>query len=211
MASRKDRPIKDKEQTKRRLINAVAEIFKSEGYTGLGVNKVARIAGVNKKLIYRYFGSFDGLKEAYVVETDYWLLFSQKMREAEVPEDKDSTRRLISELLQNQFTYVHGDQGMQELILWELSSNSDLMRSIHRIRESMGSELLQMTDTYLTNEKVNFRAIAALLVGGIYYMILHSRHSGGMFSGIDLRSVAGRQEIRKAIDLVIEMAFDKGK
>lgn len=47
----------NKENTKRKLIYAVGEIFKTEGPSGLGVNKVARIAGVNKKLFYRYFTS----------------------------------------------------------------------------------------------------------------------------------------------------------
>ena len=65
--------MKDKERTKRKLIDAVADIFRTEGYAGLGVNKVAKIAGVHKKLIYRYFGGFEQLVEAYVVETDYWI------------------------------------------------------------------------------------------------------------------------------------------
>lgn len=53
--------MKDKEQTKRKLITAVAHTFRTEGYGGLGVNKVAKLAGVSKKLIYRYFGGFDRL------------------------------------------------------------------------------------------------------------------------------------------------------
>ena len=48
---------KNKELTKRKLFAAVGEILKSEGYNGLGVNRVAKQAGVNKKLIYRYFES----------------------------------------------------------------------------------------------------------------------------------------------------------
>ena len=63
--------IKDKELTKRKLINAVGEIIRTEGYTGLGVNKIARQAQVNKKLIYRYFMTVDRLIEEYVLEKDY--------------------------------------------------------------------------------------------------------------------------------------------
>ena len=53
------------------------------------------------------------------------------------------------------------------------------MRRIHRTRGLMGQQLLEITDEHLATEVVNFRAIAALLVGGIYYTILHSRHNGG--------------------------------
>ncbi|OYX95246.1 MAG: hypothetical protein B7Y76_09920, partial [Sphingobacteriia bacterium 35-40-5] len=71
--------IKDKELTKRKLINAVGEIIRTEGYTGLGVNKIARQAQVDKKLIYRYFITVDRLIEEYVLEKDYWMLASEKM------------------------------------------------------------------------------------------------------------------------------------
>jgi AcrR family transcriptional regulator len=39
---------RDKEATKRKLIDAVGQIIKTRGYTGLGVNKVAKEAGVSK-------------------------------------------------------------------------------------------------------------------------------------------------------------------
>jgi len=143
--------LKNKEETKRKLIAAVAHIFRNEGYGGLGMNKVAKLAEVSKKLIYRYFGNFEGLVEAYVVETDYWMLFSGQLRQLSVPKDIDGAKRLISYVLKNQFLYFHEDKGMQELILWELSSNSDLMRSIHRTREMMGQQILEMADPYLTS------------------------------------------------------------
>ncbi len=40
--------LKNKELTKRKLIEAVSFIIRTEGYTGLGVNKIARQAGVHK-------------------------------------------------------------------------------------------------------------------------------------------------------------------
>ena len=191
----------------RKLINAVALIFKNEGYAGLGVNKVARQAEVDKKLIYRYFGSFDRLIEAYVVETDYWMRFADHMRELKIPEDAPGMQQLLSRVLKNQFLYFHEDKEMQQLILWELSAKSNLMKSIHNTRENMGKQFLEISDPYLEKKAVNFRAIAALLVGGIYYMILHTRHNGGMFSDVDLASDRGRQDILNAIDQVVHMAF----
>ena len=60
--SQKPKQIRNKEFTKRKLIDAVGEIFRTEGHTGLGVNKVAKRAGVTKKLIYDYFErDFDNL------------------------------------------------------------------------------------------------------------------------------------------------------
>ena len=83
--------MKNKEETKRKLVAAVAHIFQTEGYVGLGVNKVAKLAGVSKKLIYRYFGSFERLIEAYVMETDYWMQFSAELRQLTTPKDIEGT------------------------------------------------------------------------------------------------------------------------
>ncbi|GAB3921743.1 TetR/AcrR family transcriptional regulator [Mucilaginibacter myungsuensis] len=199
--------MRDKEQTKRKLINAVAQVFKNEGYAGLGVNKIARLAGTDKKLIYRYFGTFEGLVEAYVVETDYWMRFADQLNELRVPEGMEEMKRLLGYILKNQFLYFYEDKEMQQLIFWELAAKSDLMRSIHQTREVKGQQLLEMTDHYLEKGKVNFRAIAALLVGGIYYMILHTRNNGSMFSDIDLSKPDGRQDILNAIDAILDMTF----
>jgi AcrR family transcriptional regulator len=201
---------RNKEQTKRRLIAAVGEILRNDGYTKLGVNSVARKAGVNKKLIYRYFGTYDDLVETYVIETDYWMRFSENMRALTIPKDKNGTKNLIGYILKNQFLYFHSDKEMQQLILWELSSDSMLMRSIHRTREAMGQQFLQLTDKFLAKNALNFRAIAALLVGGIYYTILHTRHNGGMFSDIDLSTDAGKNDMLAAIDQILDLVFNSG-
>jgi AcrR family transcriptional regulator len=201
--------MKNREETKRRLVEAVAEIFRNEGYAGLGVNKVAKLAGVDKKLIYRYFGGFEQLVESYVVETDYWMQFADHMRQLSVPRDLQETKKLISHVLKNQFLYFYSDKEMQQLILWELSTNSSLMRSIHRTRETMGQQLLELTDPYFAEIKLSFRAVAALLVGGIYYTILHTRHNGGMFSDVNLATDSGRQDMLNAIEQLVDLVFDK--
>jgi AcrR family transcriptional regulator len=43
-----------------------------EGVEGLGVNAVAQEAGVNKVLIYRYFGGLPGLARHWVSDSTFW-------------------------------------------------------------------------------------------------------------------------------------------
>lgn len=203
--------MRDKEQTKRKLINAVAYVFKHEGHTGLGVNKIARLAGTDKKLIYRYFGTFERLVEAYVVETDYWMRFADNLNEIKVPENLEGLKKLLGHILKNQFLYFYEDKEMQQLIMWELATKSDLMRSIHQTREMMGQQILEITDKFVEKDKVNIRAVAALLVGGIYYMILHTRHNGSIFSDVDLSSNQGRKDILNAIDLLISTVINNSE
>lgn len=204
----KSKIIKNKELTKRKLIDAVGEIFRKEGHAGLGVNKVAKEAGVTKKLIYDYFErDFNNLVEAYILETDYWMAFADKVQEMIGEKSYSENQKLITDILQNQFRYFFLDKQMQKLILWEVSTDSPLMRSIHKARESMGQKLFEMTDQHFANTGVNFRAVAALLVGGIYYTILHSRFNGGIFSDIDISTESGREEMLKAIGMIVGWAY----
>jgi AcrR family transcriptional regulator len=204
----KPKQIKNKELTKRKLIDAVGEIFRTEGHAGLGINKVARIAGVNKKLIYRYFkNDFNNLVEEYILETDYWMIFADKVQD--LIDQQSGTQKLITDILQNQFRFFYQDKQMQKLILWEVGTDSPLMRSIHNARERTGQKLIELTDPQFAGTDVNFRAIAALLVGGIYYTILHTRYNGGVFSDIDLSTEGGREEMLKAIKMIINWAFQE--
>ena len=60
------------EATKAALIEAFERIAAEEGLSAVGVNAVAKRAGVGKPLIYKYFGGFDGLVQAWATESKVW-------------------------------------------------------------------------------------------------------------------------------------------
>jgi AcrR family transcriptional regulator len=201
---------KSKDDTKRRLIQAVGEKINSDGIYGMKISHIAKLAQVDRKLIYRYFGSLNNLIEAYVLENDYWMIYAENMKKMIRENGYPGSQELITAVLQNQFKYFMSEQDMQKLILLELSTNSSLMKSIHNVRESMGQEFLELSDKHFQgSKKVNFRAIAALLVGGIYYTILHTMYNGGRFTDIDILSEDGQNEILKAIEQIVGWAFQE--
>lgn len=199
--------MKDKEQTKRKLIQAVGDIIKTEGFSNLKISRIAKKAEVDRKLVYRYFGNVNYLIEAYVVENDYWMVFADQMKKMADEHTYATSQELITAILQNQFKFFISQKEMQRLILWELSVNSPLMRSIHNARETMGQRFLELADEHFEKSKVNFRAVAALLVGGIYYTILHKVYNGGAFTGLDINSQEGINEIQKAIGQIVGWAY----
>ncbi len=64
---------RDRSKTERRLIDAVGYLIAENGLSNVGINRVARQSGVNKVLIYRYFGGLDGLLQAYRLRSQSWL------------------------------------------------------------------------------------------------------------------------------------------
>ncbi|TAG31161.1 MAG: TetR/AcrR family transcriptional regulator [Rhodobacterales bacterium] len=55
---------RNRDETRQRILDAVLDLVAEEGFAALGVNAVARRAGADKQLIYRYFGGLDGLMAA---------------------------------------------------------------------------------------------------------------------------------------------------
>ncbi len=54
----------------RKILDAAAELFYARGITAVGVDLIAREAGVTKKTLYDRFGSKEALVEAYLRERD---------------------------------------------------------------------------------------------------------------------------------------------
>jgi AcrR family transcriptional regulator len=195
---------KNKEATKRILIDAVGEIIRTEGYTALGVNNIALKADVDKILIYRYFTTPENLIETYVREKDYWLIFSEKIRNA-AAEKQGDLKEIVTGILENQFDFFYQEQEMQQLILWEIAGKSELMKEIALARESQAVDLLNAADDHFRGSGINFRMLSALLSAGIYYMTLHK--DIGEFCGIDLNQPHQREELKRTVRQNIGMIF----
>lgn len=198
---------RNKERTKLKLINAVGEIIRSEGYTKLGVNRIAGTAGVSKKLIYRYFGSVDQLIETYVKGKDYWIAFRETIGEQSTQHADDHRERFMATILKNLYTHLSVSPEAQKIILWEISEKSRLMREICGDREALGSELFSLIDPLFEKTDVDIRAILALLLGGIYYTILHANATGGPFCEIGTASEEKQARLFKSIDAILKWTY----
>jgi AcrR family transcriptional regulator len=189
---------RNKDESIQRLIRAVGEILKEKGYTGLGINKIAVQAGLSKELIYRYFHSLNNLLRAYIEGKDYWQPLLNDLNERRYDTDEE-VLRLFTEMLQNQFRFFAEEPEMQKFILWQISEPNTLMRSISEERELAGAKLLALTDGHFRGSGINFRAIIALLLGGIYYIVLHAEHNKSTVAGVDVNREQDREAVIRQI------------
>jgi AcrR family transcriptional regulator len=203
--------MKDRDQTKQKIINAVGEIFKTEGREGLKIARIAKKAGVDRSLIYQYFSkNIDRLLEAYIIQRDYWMKFAEKIKEDVSKSNHETSKDLIIDILQKQWEYFSTDTEMQHLILWELSGNSALMRSIHNARELQGQPILDLAEEHFKGTEVKFKPISVLILCGIYYANLHTMYNGNIICGMDVKSAEGQKDIMAAIRQLVEWAYLEG-
>ncbi|MFN4363700.1 TetR/AcrR family transcriptional regulator [Chryseobacterium hispalense] len=200
-------PIRDKEKTKQKLLGAVGKILRTKGYSGLKVSKIAAVAGFDKKLIYEYFGSTEKLIDEYIRSQDYWSEMNQDNIEVDI---SDGGRELSKMAILNQYEHIKKNKELQKIILWGLSESKPILKKIADEREDMGEMLFKnIVDPYFMEKSTRYRAIAALLVSGAYYLNLYTAHNASVFCGIDLKSEEGRKEIEKAITEIIDFAYDE--
>lgn len=203
-----DGEINNKERTKKKLINAVGAVLKSKGYVGLTGTNIAKAAGMSRRLITMYFESVDDLVETYVRNKDYWMSASGDAGEMIQNNQGQNTKEIIEYLLQNQLEYFYNNPEMQKLILWEISKKTQIMYDVCEQRERLGSVVFELTDKELKGKNIDIRAVSALLVAGIYYMVLHAKSTDTLFCEIDINQPEGMERIKNAISLILKNTYD---
>jgi len=194
---------RDKEETKARILAAVGKLLAESGFQQLGVNAIAREAGVDKVLIYRYFENLPSLLQTFGREGNYWMTV-EALTGGTSPTDADTLADWMTLLL---VRFMHDLQGRpitQEILRWELLEGNELTAELATIRDRMATESLEFL-----NEKSPFPpgkdipAISAVLIAGIVYLTLRSK-SSKTFLGIDFSSTRGWQRIEAAIASLVQ-------
>ena len=198
MVKKQQLKIRDKKITSRRLINAVGSLLAKKGFVGVGVNAVAREAGVDKVLIYRYFGGFEGLIAAFAKEGDFWpsaleLAGGDLQKFSQMPLDER-----LSYFASNFFQALKKRPVTQAIMAWEMIEPNGLTEELERIREEGIMEFFKM---FFTREEINFdlQAVVMLLGAGISYLVIRSNHID-VFGGIELNSDEGWKRMEKAFE-----------
>ncbi|MBE9461685.1 TetR/AcrR family transcriptional regulator [Dyadobacter subterraneus] len=200
---------KDKEETKKKLIAATGEIFMTKGYSALKASRIAYVAGVSKTLIYRYFGNVQELFKVYLSQKDFWISLEDHVDALLEANRHDSGRELAKSILESQIAYFFQNKEMQQIMRWQISEPNVIARSLADSRERLGEEMLGISDPHFKDSGVNFRALLAVIVPGIYYLVLNAKVNGSTFCGIDINKSEDIKEVQKAVNLMVDWAYEK--
>lgn len=127
-------------ETEKRLLEAVSKIIEEEGFTQIGINRIAKKAQCDKVLIYRYFGGLDGLLAAWAKQYDFYSFAYSEFAGQIAQVTNANLKDIIKTILLKQLEYLKDSHLMQELYVWELSGKSSF-RTIQAEREKNGHKL----------------------------------------------------------------------
>jgi AcrR family transcriptional regulator len=181
---------RDRAATEERILMAVGHVLARDGFRAVGVNAIAREAGIDKVLIYRYFGGLPDLLRRWGASGRFWptadeLLGDDATAVNELPVDARYALffdRFIDALRARPLTI--------EILAAEIDERNELTAILEDEREQWGDKVEMLFGGEAFRSRPELRGITLLLVAGVQYLLVRAR-TIRLFGGIDLQSEAG--------------------
>lgn len=202
MSSRaKSRPVRERgaHATRALILEAVTRLLVREGFSALGVNAVAREAGVDKVLIYRYFGGMDQLLETWGNDPNFWPTRDEVFGSSQEP----NPARLAAGLMKRHVQALRKRPQTLEVLAWETAARHPLTGILARIRESRSDEVMAALPSGTFPEEVDLPALAAIIGAGLQHLLLRSR-TVDIFNGVPIGSPEGWKRLEATVDLLCD-------
>lgn len=195
------------EATRRKLLVAARREFAASGLAGARVDEIAARAGVNKQLVYHYFGDKDALYLA-VLE---WVYEEIREQERKLNLQGLPPGRAIRKLIEASFDHLAAHPDFIVLLNDENRGGARHVRGSRRL-ETMHSPLVSLVSQILREGAANgiFRrgidpVQLYISIAGLSYFFFSNTPTLSAIFGKDLSSPAARRARRRhVVDLVMQ-------
>ncbi len=192
--------------TEKMLIDAVSKIIENEGFPMIRINNVAKTAGCDKVLIYRYFGNLNGLITEWAKHNDFYAKANEMFIDKIATIDKTSLKEFVKEILLSQLHFIRDNKVYQELMLWELSGDMKF-KAIRELREESGHRLQTTLNEIYGVKDGKADMYVTMLIASINYTVL-STAKYTMFNGIDFSKEKSWMDFRQALCDYVDKIFE---
>jgi AcrR family transcriptional regulator len=197
---------RDRAATEERILAAVGDVLARDGFGAIGVNAIARKAGVDKVLIYRYFGGLPQLLGRWGASGHFWPTASEL-----VGDDVQAVQALPIEqryaLFFDRFIDALRARPLTiEILAAEIVERNGLTAILETEREQWGDQVELLFGGETLRSRPELRGTTLLLVAGIQYLLVRAR-TVRIFGGIDLNSDAGWAAIKASLNTTSRALF----
>lgn len=199
---------RDREGTERAILEAAKALIAREGYAAFGVNAVAREAGCDKQLIYRYFGGADGLIGAIGEASAGWIEAALATVRMPPGQPYGAVVLACSEAL---LDALRADPLMRQLIGWELTGSGDAVQTMAGARAAaLGARVLPLLKSAAPPPAgVDAPVLNALLIGAVQQAAMSGSAQGG-FVGMPLQTDADWDRLKAGLRALVTGVYAGG-
>ena len=168
---------KSRTNTEQKILDAVETLLLEQGFPSVGINAIARQAGCDKVLIYRYFGGMDGLLQRFADSHDLWWDVDEIIHENMDEITQLSLPQFLDRLLKRHIHALQQRPLTQEIMAWEMSARNALTEDLHRIRSERGMLLVKKLRLHFNQPNIDLGGILGIFGAAINYLVIRTRHS----------------------------------
>jgi AcrR family transcriptional regulator len=193
---------RDSEAMRERILDALGQMVVRDGLSAVGVNALAREAGCDKVLIYRYFGTLDGVYEDFAARSDFWWTVEDLVRD--VDPRKTILAAAMKLILRRHAEAIRARPVTLAVLAAEPVERTPLVVALESVREKRSLALGQwIVRHYRIPDGIDFQAITMLLGVAVNYLAVRGRKIRVM-SGVPIKSEKDWERVLAAIDALIE-------
>ena len=202
MVTTASNPTRDSEAMRARILAAVGVLIMRDGLAGVGINALARAAGCDKVLIYRYFGDLDGVYAAYAAKGDFWWTVE------DLTEGLDPARTSLAEalktMLRRHAEALRARPITLAVLAAELTNRTALVVALETVRERRALQASAwIGERYRLPPGLDVEAISMLVGVAINYLAVRARTLKVM-SGVGIASDADWRRVFAAINAIVD-------
>lgn len=200
---------RDRKTTEGLILEAFEAVLLREGVEGLGVNVVAQQAGVNKVLIYRYFGGLAGLAQHWVANSTFWPTPVELIGNDPEAFEKLSVRMRIRTVLCNYVDAIRARPQTVEMLAAELMAPSEVTRAFADALVRPGRGVadfikLETADRDLHDQVWNL----IFMVNGLASYLAIRERNNPTYLGMDLNDDDSWQYLRDTVAEITDKYLD---
>ena len=182
------RPRRSKADIEDAIHKAAVSQIKKKGFSLALVTDIVKRAKIEPVVFYNRYKNLDEFYDTFVKDYDYWL--SDLVRDSiENIDSEEAYSNVIEKILNN----LLSDDIMTELLRWEVAEGNNITERTARLRTMHAVDIFRNFEEKHADIGIDVTAVSALLVAGIYYMLLHKDRSSMI--GIDINQAAGKRRI----------------
>lgn len=204
---------KNKETTKSKIYQALVDILENEGFQSVGINSIARKAGVSKVLIYRYYGGLEGLLKEYknhpnsspVIREDQLSYLADEFDLIKNDQEKLNEFRLelAKHTVYSAIENLKSNNGLQEILRWQTIESNAITEFLQLERQKRFEKFGKFWSGI---DDFNIMALITIINSAIDNLAI-SKHNQ-MLDG-EMLSEGGWDEIQKALLYICEAVHEK--
>ncbi|NLS19813.1 TetR/AcrR family transcriptional regulator [Rhizobium sp. P40RR-XXII] len=200
-----EKRVRNRAATEQAILDAAKRLLAEEGFQNFGINAVARGAGCDKQLIYRYYGGLDGLVEAIGTDLGSWV-------KDRIPDDTGGMFLLTYGDLMERLSLLfldalRADPLMRRIVAWEVSESSEQVRRLSEARsKALAGWIERMRGSLVPPKGVDAQAVNAMIFAAIQHIVLASAVSD-QCAGLALKNGKDWEKAATALKRIVRGVY----